>query len=165
MKHILILLLCMLTWHVDTPAQSVTKTSHRTALKNDVQTTGTMTVRKPDYICIATDGGKDLLMMDGTTFTMTMGGKKHVTDSRKNPQFTTFHTVLKAIINGQPVPQGDDTSVTSAMGRTTIVIQPTGKKKRQLFTSFVLTIDNKTKSICTLRMNGRRGDYTEYSFK
>ena len=146
-------------------AQTVTKTSHKKAVKTDVVTTGTLTIRKPDYICISTDGGKDQLTMDATTFTMTMGGRQHVTDSRKNPQFATFHTVLKAVINQQAIPQGDDLTVVTKGATTTVTIVPTGKQKRQLFPSFVLTVDAKTKSLRTLRMNGRGEDYTEYTFK
>ena len=85
-------------------AQTVTKTSHKKAVKTDVVTTGTLTIRKPDYICISTDGDKDQLIMDGTRFTMTAGGRQHVTDSQKNPQFATFHMVLKAVINQQRTP-------------------------------------------------------------
>lgn len=146
-------------------AQTVTKTSHKKAVKTDVVTTGTMTVRKPDYICISTDNDKDQLIMDGTQFTMTMGGKKHTTDSRKNAQFATFQSVLTAVINGQPIPAGDDLSVTTQGGRKTITITPDGKKRRQLFTSFVLVIDAKTSAFKVLRMNGRNEDYTEYVFK
>lgn len=146
-------------------AQTVTKTSHKKAVKTDVVTTGTMTVRKPDYICISTDNDKDQLIMDGTQFTMTMGGKKHTTDSRKNAQFATFQSVLTAVINGQPIPAGDDLAVTTQGGRKTITITPDGKKRRQLFTSFVLVIDAKTSAFKVLRMNGRNEDYTEYVFK
>ncbi len=149
---------------VSTHAQTVTKTSHRRAVKTDVVTTGKLTVRKPDYICISTDGDKDQLIMDGTQFTMTMGGRQHVTDSHKNPQFATFHAVLKAVINGQPIPQSDDLTVATKGNTTTVTIVPTGKK-RQLFTSFVLTVDTKTKALRTLRMNGRGEDFTAYEFK
>lgn len=142
-------------------AQTVTKTSHKKAVKTDVVTTGTLTIRKPEYICISTDGDKDQLIMDGTKFTMTMGGRQHVTDSKKNPQFATFHTVLKAVINQQAIPQSDDMTVVTKGNTTTVTIVPTGKK-RQLFTSFVLTVDAKTKALRTLRMNGRGEDYTEY---
>lgn len=142
-------------------AQTVTKTSHKKAVKTDVVTTGTLTIRKPEYICISTDGDKDQLIMDGTKFTMTMGGRQHVTDSKKNPQFATFHTVLKAVINQQAIPQSDDMTVVTKGNTTTVTIVPTGKK-RQLFTSFVLTVNAKTKALRTLRMNGRGEDYTEY---
>jgi outer membrane lipoprotein-sorting protein len=146
-------------------AQSVTKTSHKRAVKTDVVTTGTLTIRKPDYICISTDGNKDQLIMDGTKFTMTMGRRQHVTDSQKNPQFATFHTVLKAVINQQDIPQGDDLTVVTKGNVTTVTIVPTGKGKRQLFTSFVLTVNAKTKVLQSLRMNGRGEDYTVYDFK
>ena len=159
----MIFLFCIMA--VSAGAQNVTKTSHKKAVREDVVTTGTLTIRKPDYICISTDGGKDQLIMDGTLFTMTMGGKKHVTDSRKNPQFATFHSVLKAVVNGQSIPEGDDLTVTTKGNTTTVSIIPANKKKRQMFTSFVLTVNAKTKALRTLRMNGRGEDYTEYKFK
>jgi len=164
-KKIVLFLLCMVVC-VANAQQTVTKTSHKKAVKTDVVTTGTLTIRKPDYICIATDGGKDLLIMEGTKFTMTMGGKKHTTDSRKNMQFATFHEVLKAVINGQPIPANEDLKVSSSNGQKTITITPNGKKKkRQLFSSFVLVVDSKTSAFHMLRMNGRNEDYTEYTFK
>ena len=163
MRQLLISLFCVLAMSVS--AQSVTKTSHKKAVKTDVVTTGTLTIRKPDYICISTDGDKDQLIMDGTQFTMTMGGRKHVTDSKKNPQFATFHAVLKAVINQQPISQGEDMTFENKGNLTTVTIVPKDQKKRQLFSSFLLTVDNKTKAIRTLRMNGRGEDYTEYTFK
>lgn len=145
-------------------AQTVTRTQHRAAVANDAVTTGTMTIRKPDYISISTDGGKELLIMEGTKFTMTMGGKKHVTDSRKNDQFATFHAILEAIINGQPIPSADDVTVTTKGGQKSITITPNGKK-RQMFTSFLLVVDAKTSAIQQIRMNGRKSDYTDYIIK
>lgn len=145
-------------------AQSVTKTVHKKAVKTDVISTGVMTIRKPDYICISTDNDHDFLMMDGTQFTMTMGGKKQVTDSRKNAQFVTFQKVLYAVINKQPIPASDDLTIATQNGQQTITITPS-KKKRQLFTSFVLVIDAKTSAIRQLRMNERAGNYINYEFK
>lgn len=163
MKKILFVLFAMLACTAY-PQQPVTKTTHQKAVKTDVVTTGTSTVRKPDYICISTDGGKDQLEMNGTQFTMTMGGKKHVTDSRKNGQFATFHAVLKAVINGESIPVTDDLTVSEKAGQKVITITPNGKK-RQMFTSFVLVIDAKTSAFRSLRMNGRNEAYTEYKFK
>lgn len=162
MKQILTLLFCLLTTFAS--AQSVTKTTHRKALKNDAVTTGTVTIRKPDYICISTDNDADQLIMDGTKFTMTMGKRKHTTDSRKNAQFATFQSVLSAVINNKPIPSGDDLTVTTKGSQRIINITPSGKKKRQIFTSFMLVIDAKTSAFQTLRMNGRGEDYTEYTF-
>ena len=163
MKVLLLYLFALLPFCVG--AQTVTRTHHRAAIAKDAVTTGTMTIRKPDYISITTDQGREQLIMDGTKFTITLGGKEHTTDSRKNAQFATFHAVLTAVINGQPIPQSDETTVTTKGGRTSITVTPAGKKKRQMFTSFALTINAKTKAFCTLRMNGRGEDYIAYDFK
>ena len=142
----------------------MTRTRHQAALTTDAVTTGTLTIRKPDYICISTDGGRDQLLMEGTKFTMTMGGKKHVTDSRRNAQFATFQKVLNAVINGQPVTKGEDMTIATKNGLQTITITPAAKK-RQMFTSFVLVVDAKTSDFRQLRMNERGGNYVNYDFK
>jgi hypothetical protein len=162
MKHLLLLLCCLFA--LCAQAQTVTKVSHSKTVKTDVVTTGDVTIRKPDYICISTDGGKDQLLMDGTQFTMTQKGKKHVTDSRKNPLFSDFNAVLKAVINHQPIPASDDVKVITKGNEQTITITPSGKK-RQMFTSFVLVVDSKSSTMKRLRMNGRSESYTEYTFK
>ena len=162
MKKLLLIMFCMLACFAQ--AQQVTKTVHKKAVKTDVVTTGNMTIRKPDYICISTDNDRDLLMMDGTKFTITIGSKRHTTDSRNNPQFTTFHEVLTAVINGQPIPQSDDMTITTKNGQKTITITPVGKK-RQLFSSFVLVLDAKTSNVVQLRMNERGENYINYDFK
>jgi hypothetical protein len=162
MKKIVLFLFCLMA--LTAQAQTVTKTTHKKAVKTDVVTTGTVTIRKPNYICISTDNDKDQLIMDGTQFTMTMGKHKHVTDSKKNAQFVTFQRVLTAVINNQPIPTSDELTVETKGGQKIVTITPDGKKKRQLFTSFVLSVDAKTSAFRTLRMNGRGEDYTEYTF-
>ena len=165
MKRFIIFLFCTLAYLTSLNAQQVTKVTHKKAVKTDAMTTGTMTIRKPDYICISTDNDADQLIMDGTKFTMTMGKRKHTTDSKKNPQFATFQSVLHAVINNQPIPASEELTITTRGAQKTITINPAGKKKRQLFTSFVLVVDAKTSAFHTLRMNGRNDDYTEYTFK
>ncbi len=164
MKRLFLVLSLIICCAAVSVAQNVTRTQHRAAVAQDDVTTGTMTIRKPEYICISTNEGKEQLIMDGTKFTMTMGGKKHVTDSKKNAQFSTFHDVLQAVINNQTLPTGEDLTVTTQKGLKTITITP-AKKKRQLFSSFVLVIDTKTSAIRQLRMNGRKGDYTDYKIQ
>jgi hypothetical protein len=162
MKKIVLLFCCLLA--LTAQAQTVTKTTHKKAVKTDAVTTGTVTIRKPDYICISVDNNKDQLIMDGTQFTMTMGKRKHVTDSKKNSQFVTFQQVLTAVINNQPIPASEELTILTKGGQKVITITPVSKK-RQLFSSFVLTIDAKTSAFRTLRMNGRGEDYTEYTFQ
>ena len=166
MKHLTALLFMVFTLCCGTMgAQNVTRTRHQAALTTDAVTTGTLTIRKPDYICISTDGGRDQLLMDGTKFTMTMGGKLHETDSQQNPQFDTFQKVLHAVINAQPIPECEDMTVETKNGQRTITITPSTKKKRQMFTSFVLVIDEKTSAFRQLRMNERADNYINYDFK
>lgn len=162
MRKFVFLLCCLFALCVQ--AQTVTKVSHSKAVKTDVVTTGETTIRKPDYICISTDGGKDQLIMEGTKFTMIAKGKKHVTDSKTNALFATFRKVLHAVINGQPIPADDDLKIQKSEGIQTITITPSDKK-RQMFTSFELVVDSKTSAMKRLRMNGRSGSYTEYTFK
>ena len=138
MKRILLMLLCILA--LNATAQTVTRTQHRAAVTQDAVTTGTMNIRKPDYICISTNSGREQLIMDGTKFTMTVGSKRHVTDSRKD--------IAVAVKNGKKI----------------ITITP-AKKRRQMFTSFVLTIDSATSAIKQLRMNERSGNYVNYDIK
>ena len=166
MKHLTALLFMVFTLCCGTMgAQNVTRTRHQAALTTDAVTAGTLTIRKPDYICISTDGGRDQLLMDGTKFTMTMGGKQHETDSQQNPQFDTFQKVLHAVINAQPIPECEDMIVETKNGQRTITITPSTKKKRQMFTSFVLVIDEKTSAFRQLRMNERADNYINYDFK
>ena len=164
-KHLASLLLVVFSL-LSTPlgAQNVTRIQHRAAMTTDAVTTGTMTIRKPAYICISTDEGREQLIMDGTRFTMTIGGKRHVTDSRSNPQFAKFHEVLEAVINDKPIPVDDEVTVITKNGQQTITIMPQTKKKRQLFTSFVLVTDAKTSAFQQLRMNERGGNYILYRF-
>lgn len=161
-RRLLPLPLCLLTL-LPLSAQNVTRTRHQAALTTQAVTTGTLTIRKPDYISITTDGGREQLQMDGTKFTMITGGKRHETDSKKNPQFATFQKVLKAVINGQTIPQSQDITIATKNGLQTVTITPTGKK-RQKFTSFMLIVDTKTSALRQLRINERAGNYVNYDF-
>jgi hypothetical protein len=165
MKHLTVLLLIVFTLFVSpAEAQNVTRTRHQAALTTDAVSTGTLTIRKPDYICISTDEGRNQLLMDGTQFTMVMDGKKHVTDSKRNAQFVTFQKVLNAVINAKPIPTGEDMTIVTKNGQQTVTITPAGKK-RKMFTSFVLVVDSKTSALRQLRMNERAGNYVNYDFK
>ncbi|MBQ8051410.1 MAG: hypothetical protein IJ197_07535 [Bacteroidaceae bacterium] len=165
MKQILLILLFVIGHSTLGAAQSVTRTQHRAAMTTDAVTTGAVTIRKPAYIAISTDQGREQLIMDGTQFTMTIGGKQHVTDSRRNPQFATFHEVLKAVITGEPIPESEEVTVTTKNGRKTVTITPQATKKRQMFTSFVLVIDARTSTFCQLRLNERGSNYVLYEIK
>ena len=150
---------------------NVTKTQHKKSLKKDIVTTGGAFVMKPDVVSISTNDGLDKLLMKGTKFTMTVNGKEHTTDSRKNPQFATFHTVLTSVINGgtTDISTLPDVSIQKTGTQLSITVTPVTdkakKQKRILFSRFVLVLDMKTSAFKLLRIVDRDGGFTDYEFK
>ena len=148
---------------------SVTKTTHKQAVAKDVTSKGTLTMKRPATVSIVIDGGKDQLLMEGSTFTMVVKGKKHTTSSQKNVQFASFQTVFESILSGgqKDISKLGDLTVIKQGGNLVLTITPQADSKkaarRMLFSSFVLTIDTKTSELKSLRMNERAG-YTDYTF-
>ncbi len=156
--------------NVNTVTADVKKTTHRTAMAKDVVTYGKLTMKRPNEVSIIMDGGKDQLIMKGSTFTMVANGKKHTTTSQANAQFVSFQAVFESFLAGgqKSISQLSDLKMTKSgnMLILTITPNPTTKKeaRRMMFTSFVLSIDTKTDEIKSIRMNEKAGNYTEYSF-
>lgn len=147
-----------------------TRTTHKAALAKDATAKGTLTMRQPATVEIAIDGGKDALLMEGSTFTMTIKGKKHTTTSQQNPQFATFQKVFEAILAGgtQDIATLKEVNVKKDGKQLVVTITPEAADKKQqrrmMFSSFVLTIDAATSQLRSLRMNEKAGNYTEYTF-
>lgn len=110
--------------------------------------------------------------MEGSSFTMVQGGRKHVTTSTGNPQFATFQAVFESILagaqNGVDLSKFTDLVVKKEGNTIVLTITPDAKDKktqrRIMFSSLVLTIDAKTSELKSLRMNERKGGYTDYAF-
>lgn len=149
---------------------AATRTTHKAALAKDATAQGTLTMKQPATVEISIDGGKDALLMEGSTFTMTIKGKKHTTTSQQNPQFATFQKVFESILAGgaQDIASLKEVAVKKDGKQLVITITPEAADKKQqrrmMFTSFVLTIDAATSQLRSLRMNEKAGNYTEYSF-
>ena len=149
---------------------NVTRIIHKKSLKKDIVTTGGAFIMHPDMVSISTNEGLDKLLMKGTRFTMTVNGKEHSTDSRKNPQFATFHTVLSSVINGgtTDISKLPDVSIqktgTSLSITITPIINKVKKKKRMMYSKFVLVLDMKTSAFKLLRFVERDGGFTDYEF-
>lgn len=148
---------------------NVTRIDHKAAVAKDDEVTGIMTIVSPDKMNISVADGKEQLDMNGDNFTMVMRGREHKASSKKDNQFVAFQAVLTAIING------NGSGIEAVPGVTlsqegdiiTVKMDPTigqAKKKRMMFSSFVVTLDAKKGEMLTLRMNGRGKNYTEYSF-
>ncbi len=126
-------------------------------------------MKRPSTVSIVMEGGKDQLLMQGSTFTMVVKGKKHTTSSEKNVQFASFQTVFESILSGgaKDISKLGDLTINKEGNTLVLTITPKAEDKktarRMLFSSFVLTIDSKTSELKSLRMNERSG-YTEYTF-
>lgn len=149
---------------------AATRITHKAALANDATAQGTLTMRQPATVEISIDGGKDALLMEGSTFTMTVRGKKHTTTSQQNLQFATFQKVFEGILAGgaQDIAALKEVTVKKDGKKLVVTITPeaTDKKqqRRMMFSSFVLTIDAATSQLLSLRMNEKADNYTEYTF-
>lgn len=149
-----------------------TRIVHKKALAKNQTSTGTLTMHKPAQVVISVNGGKDALIMNGSNFTMKLNGRSFKTSSTTNAQFTTFQKVFEAILtggkNGVNVDKLPGTSVKKLGNQVVINIVPmaqgAAKMKHQLFTSFSMTIDERTSALKTLRMNQKQGNYVEYVF-
>lgn len=152
-----------------TVTATATKTSHKNAVADDVVSKGTLLMKAPAEVSITMEGGKDQLLMQGSTFTMVVKGKKHTTSSEKNVQFASFQTVFESILSGgaKDISKLGDLTINKEGNALVLTITPKAEDKktarRMLFSSFVLTIDTKTSELKSLRMNERSG-YTEYTF-
>lgn len=148
---------------------TVTKTTHRKAVAKDVVSKGKLTMKRPSTVSIVMEGEQDQLLMQGSTFTMVVKGKKHTTSSEKNIQFASFQTVFESILSGgaKDISKLSDLTINKQGDTLVLTITPKAEDKktarRMLFSSFVLTIDTKTSELKTLRMNERTG-FTEYTF-
>lgn len=152
-----------------TVTAAVTKTTHKNAVAKDVVSKGTLTMKAPSEVSIVIEGGKDQLLMKGSDFTMVVGGKRHTTSSKSNPQFASFQTVFESILSGgaKDISRLGDLTITKQGSTLVLTITPKADSKkaarRMLFSSFVLTIDTNTSTLRSLRLNERSG-YTEYKF-
>lgn len=143
---------------------TATRTVHKTAVAKDKVTAGTLYVKKGGKVLIA--NGKDALLMNGTAFTMKKGPLKAKTDSQKDAQYKTFHDVLESIFNGgaTDISRHSDIKTTKSGSNIILTITPAQTKKKQMFSSYVITIDGKAQELRSIRMNQKGGSYTEYTF-
>lgn len=147
----------------------VIRTSHNPALAEDVRTEGAFYLKKPGRMCLAFDNNKDMLLMDGGTFTLVQGGRKSVAKGRNGQVMAGLGSVLRALFA-----DGTYSLDTEAMevkaehreGCCILTLTPrltnAKEKRRLMFHSFELTIDTGTSRLLSLRMNGRGGSYTQY---
>lgn len=157
--------------NLTTMTAKVTKKVHNEMVTKDVVTTGNFYFKKPAMICITTNGGKDKLVTDGTNFTMVQGGKASTTSGKGNSALTPLVSAIKAITSGKEdvdlsevadvdmERDGDKLIMTIAP-----IVQKAADRKKMLYQSFVLTIDQKAGQLNSVRLNGKGKNYEQYDF-
>ena len=156
--------------NVSSVTANVKKTTHRKAIAKDAVTYGKLTMKRPNEVSIVMNGGKDQLLMKGSSFTMIANGKKYTTTSQANAQFASFQAVFESFLSGgqKNISQLSDLKMTKSGNMLILTITPNAATKkearRMMFTSFVLSLDMRTQEIKSIRMNEKAGNYTEYSF-
>jgi hypothetical protein len=157
--------------HASMVTATAVKTKHNAAVKDNAKYSGTLTMKRPSSVAISVNGGKDQLVMQGSTFTMVTRGKKHVTNSKTNTQFASFQKVFEYILSGGTsgnLASLSDLKMSKSGSNIVLTITPVAAnkkaKRRSPFTSFVLTINEKTSALVSLRMNQRGKNFTEYKF-
>lgn len=186
MKRILLLLFtCLLTGFAVAQTSSLKKAVARYAKVNHVEATtvrtvyaaakgkkttahGTFYMTSPNKVNISVNNGKDQLIMNGDIFTVTMKGKKHTTSAKKNVQMAALQQVLYYIMTGGQKGNINRSDIKVSQSGHLVTVNITSatakKKRRQLFSSVLLSIDSRTSEIKSMRMNQRGGNYTDYEF-
>lgn len=153
---------------VQTLSATVTRTRHNVLLAQDEVTRGHFFLKKPGKMCLSFDDNKDMLLMESGTFTLVEQGRRTVAKGRNGQVLGALGSVLRGLFaDGSYVPDEAATVTVEQNGnRCILTVTPLLKnakeKRRLMFTSFVLTLDNASGRLLSLRMNERGENYTQY---
>ena len=153
---------------VQTLSATVTRTRHNVLLAQDEVTRGHFFLKKPGKMCLSFDDNKDMLLMESGTFTLVEQGRRTVAKGRNGQVLGALGSVLRGLFaDGSYVPDEAATVTVEQSGnRCILTVTPLLKnakeKRRLMFTSFVLTPDNASGRLLSLRMNERGENYTQY---
>ena len=149
----------------------VTKTVHNEMVAKDQVTTGTFYFKKPAKLCISTNGGKDKLLTDGETFTLVQDGKASTASGKGNSALGPLVDVIKGITSGNAnmdlsdVADVDMEREGNLMIMTVApIVKSAADRKKMLYQSFVITIDQKASQLRSIRLNGKDKNYDLYEF-
>ena len=169
-KNTILLIFCIFlcidiqAQNINTASAKVIKTEHNELLTNDTTTDGYFYYKYPDKMCIRLNNMKDMLLMDGSTYTLMENGEKSIAKGKIMELFNVLQNVLQNIICNNPM--ADVTLCEAAQidkNGNTITITPkinTKNRRRIIFTSFVIEFDNN--SLKSIRMNKTGENYTQY---
>lgn len=157
---------------MNTLTADVTQTRHNALIAKDAVSKGNFYFKKPNKMCMSFNNGKDEMLMNGDTFTIVKDGVKNSTSGSSNSQLESLKTILKNFSAGQEsdVDLSDiaDVDVTKKGNLMVMTITPivadAKAKRKQMFSSFIVTIDQKAGELKSLRMNEKGQNYTQYDF-
>lgn len=158
--------------NMNTLTASVTQTRHNTMVTKDIVSKGNFYFKKPDKMCMSFNNGKDMMLMNGDTFTIVKDGVRNTAKGGGNEQLQALTTILKNFSAGQEsdidlseIADIDMEKKGNLMIMTvTPIVADAKAKRRMMFTSFVVTIDQKAGELKSLRMNEKGKNYTQYDF-
>ena len=150
----------------------VTQTKHNSMVTNDIVSKGNFYFKKPNKMCMSFNNGKDMMLMDGENFTMVKDGVRNTANGGGNDQLQALKTIIKNFSAGQEsdidlseIADIDMEKKGNLMVMTiTPIVTDARAKRRQMFSSFVVTIDQKAGELKSLRMNEKGKNYTQYDF-
>lgn len=149
----------------------VKRTVHNTMVTKDAVTTGKFYFKKPAKMIITTAGGKDKIFTDGETFSIVQNGKASSTSGSSNGALTPLVKAMKSVANGDTdtdLSEVADIDLSREGNNTVMTITPitetAAQKKKLVYQSFVMTIDNVAGQLKSIRLNGKGGNYEVYEF-
>ena len=87
-KNIVLLIICIFlcmgakAQNINTVSAKVIKTEHNALLTKDTTTDGYFYYKRPDKMCIRMNNKKDMLLMDGSTYTLMEYGEKSISKGK-----------------------------------------------------------------------------------
>ena len=156
--------------NMQTLQADVTVTKHNTMVTKDIVSKGKFYFKKPSRMCLT--AGTDVLLMDGEKFTMVMDGKSQTMSGKGNSQMEALKTMMQNFSAGQEsdidLSEIADVDVEKSGNTMTLTITPIvsdpKQKRKQLFQSFVVVIDQQKAELKSVRLNEKGKNYTQYDF-
>ena len=154
--------------NMQTLQADVTVTKHNTMVTKDIVSKGKFYFKKPSRMCLT--AGTDVLLMDGEKFTMVMDGKTQTMSGKGNSQMEALKTMMQNFSAGQEsdidLSEIADVDVEKSGNTMTLTITPIvtdpKQKRKQLFQSFVVVIDQQKAELKSVRLNEKGKNYTQY---
>ncbi len=158
--------------NMETLEADVVMTKHNVMVTKDVTSKGKFYFKKPSKMSLIFNNGADLLLVDGENFTMVKDGKKQSMSGKGNSQLEALKTLMQNFSAGQEsevdLSEIADVDMEKKGNLVVMSIAPiitdAKQKRKMLFSSFVVTIDQKKGELQSIRMNEKGENFTEYTF-